>query len=519
MLWPLTVALAIDQRVQVAVDAAGTMFQDNLRTHDKTASWCENTDFTGYYKWGCGLCASSCNKHALETMAESDPDGTCSISYTAQNECINACNDPSTACTGKTGACSAISFDNSESKCTLHWEMPVGAKCGDTCHANPHNSGDSIAQTRIASCKEQACYINDDLMSSDTNIYRLGHGACNRGEGASGQPGGLIVANEYIVEGTVSTDGLTPASPACSATVTTNCWPPATKLQWCMDKCTNSTSTTPNNECRGFNFGKRFKACDGVCNFATQAGEYYCQLLATTPLLASTNSNDQREMGCHAYSSNAAGMAFSTVISVTSESECVAPYGPDCYVKTTRSEKGYISRGPGYCLQSDGTQAPVLADMDAGANGPWTMTKCQAECSTRDACTGLSFGVTDDTSLAKQSFCVLYEACSGTSCPSYLAGQHITQSSTEMVTAAQCVANGTETRCGGSLNADNTIAVAPSACSCLNKGPDGQGYAGINGDANWRNQGTDAFECCDSGSACRNCHDSYSSECMARAMV
>lgn len=517
MLGALTVALALDQRVQVAVDAAGAL-TENLRTHDASSSWCETTDFTGYYKWGCGLCASSCNSHALTTMAAADPDNTCTVNFSEQQDCINACNSPATACSsvGKTDACSAVSFDVSASTCTLHWEMPVGAVCGETCHANPHNSGDTIAQSRIQSCRNQACYINDNKMS--TTVYRLGHGACNRGEGAASQPGGLIVLNELIVEGTVSTDGLTPASTACSSTVTTDCWPPATKLSWCQQRCES------NDDCRAFNFGKRFKSCDGVCDFGTQAGEYYCQLLATTPLLASTDSNDLREMGCHAYSTNAAAMAFSTVISVTNEDECVAPYGPDCYVKTMRSSKGYISRGPGYCVQSNGKQAQVLADMNAGedADGTartWTMVKCQAECSKRDDCVGLSFGVTNDTTLDKQSFCVLYEACSGDDCPTYTNGVEITQSSTEMVTAANCVAKGTETRCGGSLNADGSILTAAEACSCLNKGPDSTGYAGINGDANWRNQGADKFECCDSTSACRECHESYESECMARAMV
>jgi len=513
MLGVLTVALALDQRASVAVDAAGMLSAENLRTDEGTASWCENTDFTGYYKWGCGTCASSCNAHSLETLAAADTDDTksCDISYTAQNDCINACNNASTVTCGAYSnhntACTAISFDVGAKTCTLHWAMPVGAICGTSCHANPHNSGDSIAQARIANCKDQACYINDNKME-DASIHRLGHGACNRGEGASGQPGGMIVIAEHIVEGTVSTDGLTPASTACSSTVTTNCWPPSTKLAWCNTKCEND------DDCRAYNFGKRFKKCDGVCDFATQAGEYYCQLLGTTPLRASTDSNDQREMGCHAYSSNAAGMTFSTVISVTSLNECVAPYGPDCYVKTVRTSPDYISRGPGYCTQDDGTQATELADMDAGANSTWTMATCQAECTSRTACVGLSHGVTSDSTLTKKSFCKLYQACSGTSCPSYTLGQHITQSSTEFVTDALCT-----DKCGGSYNSDGSIATAATSCSCMNKGPDGDGYAGISGDANWRNQGTSSFECCDSGSTCRNCHDSYDSECMAKAVV
>lgn len=510
----VVVVYALDQRVSVAVDAAGELSQENLRvapvSHVQTGTWCENTNFDSMHKKGCGVCASSCNAHQLTTSSSTDATSH-AITFTTQMECYNACMDATATTQNKT--CSAISFDIDAGQCTLHYTMPVGAVCGGTtsgaCGANPHNTGDAIAQEKIESCQNQACFINEAMFKEAAEIHRLGHGSCHRGEVVSGQPGGMVITQDLIVMGMPYTDGLTPASTACSATVTTDCWPPAAQLAWCEAKCDADTT------CRSFNLGKRFKRCTGACDYSSAPGEYYCTLFGTTPSRASTDTNDHREQGCHAYSDSAAS-SFSTQIDVHTLSDCQAPYGPDCYVKSTRTDKDFISRGSGFCQMDNKAQATVLAKLDAGTGNTFTMAQCQAECEARQTgdtpCVGGSHGITSDSSRSTQSFCVLYQACTGSTCSTTEIGQDITTSSTELVAQSLCA-----DQCGGAYNDDGTIHTAPTPCACLNQGPNLEGWQGDAGDANWRDSATDKFACCTG--ECKACMDSYSSECFAVAKV
>lgn len=391
----LAVAVEPSPRQALSVDAAGHLSAENLRAEPAAlaqlgSSWCEGISFDNFQKVGCGLCASSCNKHTLATLsAASNYSDTGSKAVGTQTQCQQFC---------AANNCVSFSFEwdatAGTGTCTLHNEMPYGAVCGsDTtdyhgCHVHPE---DEHSAANIASCPNAACFVNDAQFSSNSRMVKLGTGSCRRETAMLllGTP----LQEPYSTAGTVEEDF----------------------KSRCEAQCKDDIA------CRSYNLGTTCKYGSGnTC----QNIHRFCQLFSVTATFSSTDSNFMIADPCSMYSS--AGQAMD-------QNEC-GVHEVDCYVRTVRTAPVMLMRGEGVCQTSGRDEATVLSTLSYSSAGG-----CQAECADDADCIGGTSAVGLDGAV---SFCKLYKKSD-----SQLADSAITQSDPNLLQKSCATDVCTDTAC------------------------------------------------------------------------
>lgn len=429
--WWLTAAVAVEVRVAISGAAiAGKTHEARLRTEEEELSGtiCTSLDRSGFQKVGCGGCTEGCRGGTNNGPRPSPELDGMPVTVASEAECFQKCNDDSN--------CAAVSLDWSSKKCTLHSAAPVSSACSGNSECEKEHEYDS------SSCKQEVCFTKSSSFTSAAQMRDIGSGVCARDESHRDMDRGGAT-NEAITGSTTSyTEPTASYSQGLSAFVSE-----------CKSKCSSA------HDCRSATAGKRRKCTADGC----EDMEYFCELEKFTAMQAVADSYGARADGCRKYCDN----PDTSTLTMTC-AQCTVT-DTKCMVKSVRSSKMTVRRGPGLCIDSAGAESSKLQNLDFSS-----AEACSKECENDPSCTGGAYA----TGGSGSAFCRLYS---------------------------------------GDVVAASIHTLGEDVCDACKAGSTGCNCAGSGGVAKGRDPGcatcTGEPLCCDT---CISCHEAYDSECFAR---